>query len=83
MPDRRPPLPGVDPSTAPAPGEPGYEEWVESVLFSPEGVDRALIWEHLHRSPEERLAILERTVKDLLELRGGQWPQRTEEGDFS
>jgi hypothetical protein len=75
MSNHPPPLPGVDPQTAPAPDEPGYRDWVEGVVFSPEGVDRALIWEHLARSPGERLATLERAVNDLLELRGGRWPE--------
>ncbi|HSM51241.1 MAG TPA: hypothetical protein VLA75_07570 [Thermoanaerobaculia bacterium] len=70
-----PPLPGVDPATAPDPGDPGYAAWVESVAISPEGIDRTLIWASLHRTPAERLAILERTVADLLELSGGRWPE--------
>lgn len=71
----RHPLPGVDPSSALSPGEPGYEDWLEETLLSPEGIDRGAIWEHLHRTPEERLAVLERAVSDLLELRGGKWPE--------
>jgi hypothetical protein len=58
-----PPLPGVDPSTAPSPDDPGYGAWVESVAFSAEGVDRFLIWESLHRSPSERL----RRMRDVLD----------------
>lgn len=54
-----PPLPGVDPATAPAPDDPGYAHWVERTVFSREGVDRALIWENLQRSPAERLAALQ------------------------
>ena len=57
-----PPLPGVDPSTALGPDDPGYEEWIESVVFSPEGVDRMLIWEMLHRTPAERLGLLQAFV---------------------
>ncbi len=76
MPERSlPPLPGVDPDSAPLPDDPAYQQWREETIFSPEGVDRALIWEHLHRSPDERLAILERAVNDILELRGGRWPE--------
>jgi hypothetical protein len=50
-----PPLPGVDLATAPSPDDPGYCDWVERHVFSPEGVDRGLIWENLHRTPTERL----------------------------
>ena len=60
---------------APSPDDPGYGEWLERVAFSPEGVDRTLILESLRRSPTERLAVLERTVNELLELRGGRWPE--------
>jgi hypothetical protein len=70
-----PPLPGVDAAKVPGLDEPGYEAWVERVTFSPEGVDRSQIWASLHRTPAERLAILEQTVNDLLELRGGRWPE--------
>lgn len=70
-----PPLPGVDPSTAPLPDDPEYGEWIESVLFSAEGVDRSSIWASLHRSPAERLALLETAVNVFLELRGGRWPE--------
>jgi len=72
---RLPPLPGVDPATAPLPDDPGYCDWVEGVLFSAEGVDRAAIWASLHRTPAERLAWLETAVNSLLELRGGRWPE--------
>lgn len=54
-----PPLPGVDPASAPGPDDPGYGAWVESVVFSPEGVDRALLWASLHRTPAERLRRLQ------------------------
>lgn len=70
-----PSLPGVDPDQAPIPGEPGYDEWLERAAISPEGVDRAAIWEFLDVSPVERLQWLEGTVNDLLELRGGEWPE--------
>jgi hypothetical protein len=59
----------------PAPGDAEWETWLESRTVSSEGVDIALIREHLARTPTERLAILERTVNDLLELRGGRWPE--------
>ena len=59
-----PPLPGVDPAAAPMPGEPGYDEWVECTVFSPEGVDRGLIWEQLHQTPTERL----RAVQGLIDF---------------
>jgi hypothetical protein len=70
-----PPLPGLDVAMAPEVDDPGYAAWVEGVTFSPEGIDRSLIWASLHRTPAERLAVLERTVNDLLELRGGRWPE--------
>jgi hypothetical protein len=54
-----PPLPGVDPATAPSPGDPGYDDWIESVVFTPEGVDRMILWESLHRTPTERLRALQ------------------------
>ena len=60
---------------APAPGEPGYEEWLQRVAVSPQGIDRMLVLEHLRRSPTERLELLERTVNGILELRGGRWPE--------
>ena len=70
-----PPLPGVDVAMAPEVDDPSYAAWVEGVTFSPEGIDRSLIWASLHRTPAERLAVLERAVNDLLELRGGRWPE--------
>ena len=57
-----PPLPGVDPASAPDPDDPRYEDWVASVVFSPEGVDRALLWESLHATPAERLRRLQEFV---------------------
>jgi hypothetical protein len=72
---RQPPPPGVDAGHFPHPDDPGFADWVESVVFSREGVDRGQIWASLERSPEERLAVLERAVNDLLELRGGRWPE--------
>ncbi len=76
MADRALPLmPGVDPAAAPEPGDPAWEAWVESVVFSPEGVDRSQIWASLHRTPDERLAILQRAVNDLLRLRGAAAPE--------
>jgi len=70
-----PGLPGVDAASAPAPDDPGYEAWVEAHAFSPEGVDRALIWESLQRTPTERLAVLEEHVATLLRLRNGRRPE--------
>lgn len=70
-----PPLPGVDPATAPDPEDPVYAAWVESVAISPEGIDRTQIWESLHRTPAERLAVMERAVHDLLDLSGERWPE--------
>ncbi len=69
-----PPLPGIDSATAPTPDDPGYSDWVERVGFSPAGVDRGLIWDHLHRSPEERLLVLEQHTAALLS-RGGRRPE--------
>ena len=60
-----PPLPGVDPATAPSPDDPGYCDWVESVVFSPEGVDRSLIWENLHLTPTERLRRMQGFIDSL------------------
>jgi hypothetical protein len=65
-----PPLPGVDAESAPGFDDPGYQEWLLRTAFSPEGVDRMLIWEMLHRTPAERLATLESLVNDLLAIRG-------------
>lgn len=70
-----PPLPDADPERAPALDDPAYPGWVESVHFSPEGVDRGQIGESLHRTPLERLEVLERAVNDLLALAGGRWPE--------
>jgi hypothetical protein len=53
-----PPLPGVEPSLAPGPDSPEYAAWVERTVFSPEGVDRMLLWEALHQTPAERLQTL-------------------------
>ena len=75
MSDQPSPLPGMERDTAPQPDDPGYAAWVESVAFSPEGIDRALIWSSLQRTPAARLEVLERAVNDLLELRGGRWPE--------
>lgn len=71
----RPPLPGTHRVVAPAPGDPAWSEWVESQALTPAGVDRSQIWASLHRTPDERLAVLERVVADLLELRDGAWPE--------
>jgi len=60
---------------APAPGDADWPAWLEGQTVSPEGVDLALIREHLARTPGERLEALERAVNDLLELRGGRWPE--------
>jgi len=57
-----PPLPGIDPATAPSPDDPRFEEWLTQAVGSPEGVDRSLIWESLHRTPAERLAALQELV---------------------
>jgi len=70
-----PPLPGAHPDRAPDPDDPSYPAWVESFVFSPEGIDRGQIWESLDRTPAERLAVLERAVNDLLALAGGRWPE--------
>jgi hypothetical protein len=64
-----PPLPGVDPATAPSPDDPGYCDWVERVGFTPEGVDRMQIWENLHRTPTERLQALQSMVDEMELLR--------------
>ncbi|QQR73154.1 MAG: hypothetical protein IPJ17_16965 [Holophagales bacterium] len=65
-----PPLPGVDPATALSPGDPGDDAWLESVAFSPAGVDRALVWESLQATPRERLARLQSLVDRVLAARG-------------
>lgn len=67
-----PPLPGVDPVTAPTPDDPGYSDWVESVAISPEGVDRMQIWWMLHRTPTERLEALQGLVDGIMVLRGAR-----------
>ena len=69
LPRPLPPLPGVDPSTAPSPDDPAYAEWVERVGFSPEGVDRMQIWENLHRTPTERLEAMQALVEEMDILR--------------
>jgi hypothetical protein len=60
---------------APVPGDSRWPAWLEREAISPEGVDRALVREQLSRTPEQRLEALERAVNDLLELRGGRWPE--------
>lgn len=67
--------PDITAGDAPTPDDTGFTEWVERTTFSPEGVDRSLILENLRRTPAERLAHLERMVNELLELRGGRWPE--------
>lgn len=62
-------------ASAPTPGDADWPAWLESQAISPEGIDLALVREQLRRTPEERLAALERAVNDLLELRGGRWPE--------
>lgn len=64
-----PPLPGVDPATAPSLDDPGYPAWLESVAFSPEGVDRMQIWEMLQATPAERLAAIETLSREMTILR--------------
>mgnify|MGYP001591762590 CR=1 FL=1 len=64
-----PPLPGVDPVSAPSPDDPAYGDWLESVAFSPEGVDRMQIWEMLHATPAERLAAIETLSREMEHLR--------------
>lgn len=71
----RPPLSGAHRVVAPDPGDPAWSEWVESQALSPAGVDRSQIWASFRRTPDERLAVLERAVADLLELRDGAWPE--------
>jgi hypothetical protein len=70
-----PPLPGADPADAPSPDDPRWADWVEALTVSAEGVDRSQIWASLQRTEDERLEVLERAVADLLELRGGAWPE--------
>jgi hypothetical protein len=67
--------PKRSPDGAPEPGDTDWPAWLESQTVSPEGVDLALIREQLARTPGERLEALERVVNDLLELRGGRWPE--------
>lgn len=71
-----PPLPGVDPETAPSPDDPGYDDWIESVVFTPEGVDRMVLWESLHRTPTERLRVLQDWLDALRPDRRGSDPSR-------
>lgn len=66
-----PPLPGVDPEKAPTPDDPEWSEWLDHVNFTPEGVDRSLIWESLHRSPAERLLFHETLSREVDLLRRG------------
>ena len=68
-----PPKPPVD--DAPVPGDADWPAWLEGQMVSSEGVDLALVHEQLARTPGERLEVLERAVNDLLELRGGRWPE--------
>jgi hypothetical protein len=70
-----PPLPGVDSSSAPPPEDPGFGAWLERAVHSPEGIDRALIWESLHRTPAERLAALQDYV-DTFHARSRAHPLR-------
>lgn len=63
------------PGAGPTPGDPAWPDWLEGRVHSADGVDRELIREQLARNPEERLDALERAVNDLLELRGGRWPE--------
>lgn len=67
--DPLPPLPGVDPRTAPGADDPGYSDWAERVSISPEGVDRMQIWEMLHATPAERLAAIEALSREMELLR--------------
>jgi len=67
-----PPQPLAD--RVPEPSDGDWPAWLERQTVSPEGVDLSLIREQLARTPGERLEALERTVNDLLELRGGRWP---------
>ncbi|MEO8274823.1 MAG: hypothetical protein ABI639_01300 [Thermoanaerobaculia bacterium] len=64
-----PPLPGVDPATAPGLDDPGYEAWFLQVAISPEGVDRMQIWEMLHATPGERLEAIETLSREMSALR--------------
>lgn len=60
---------------APVQGDADWPAWLEGQAVSSEGVDLALVREQLARTPAERLEVLERAVHDLLELRGGLWPE--------
>ncbi|MEO7794243.1 MAG: hypothetical protein ABIV06_05665 [Thermoanaerobaculia bacterium] len=73
-----PPLPGVDPATAPSPDDPAYADWMERVAISPEGVDRMQIWEMLHATPAERLAVLESLSREMEILRRARATSRGE-----
>ena len=73
-----PPLPGVDPATAPSADDPGYSDWVERVGFSPAGVDRMQIWEMLHATPAERLAAIETLSREMEILRRARAAARGE-----
>lgn len=64
-----PPLPGVDPETAPTPDDPGYSDWVERTAFNEAGVDRMQIWERLHQTPDERLECAEAFSREVQILR--------------
>jgi hypothetical protein len=66
-----PPLPGVDPATAPAPDDPDYSDWLERVAFNEAGVDRMQIWERLHQTPDERLEGAEKFSREISVLRDG------------
>lgn len=67
-----PPLPGLDPEKALTPDDPGYSDWLESVVYNSDGVDRLLIWENLHRSPSERLERLQAMVDFVYSVHGRQ-----------
>lgn len=73
-----PPLPGVDPATAPSADDPGYSDWLERVAFSPAGVDRMQIWEMLHATPAERLAAIETLSREMEILRRARAAARGE-----
>lgn len=73
-----PPLPGVDPATAPSADDPAYSDWVAQVAFSPEGVDRMQIWEMLHATPAERLAAIEALSREMEILRRARAAARGE-----
>jgi hypothetical protein len=54
-------LPGVPTG----PDVPFDDEFLEKYAFSPEGVDRMTIWENLHRTPSERVEVLQDLVNAL------------------